>query len=211
MSHTLELKNISKVIDGQTVVQPFHARLDGGNVYGFVGENGSGKTMLFRLIGQLISPTTGEILYDGLPVGKKNRPNIGLIIEHASLFPDMTGFENLEYLAGFRKKISKQEICGAIRRVGLDPADKRVFRKYSLGMKQRLLLAQAVMEKPDYLILDEAGNGLDQEGQILLHEIIREEAKRGAVVMIASHIASDISNLCDKVFYVAHGNVEEEK
>lgn len=209
MNHFLELKNVSKTIDGRVIIKPFHAVLEGGKVYGFVGENGSGKTMLFRLMGQLVPPTTGELLYDGFRVGKKNQPNIGVIIEHASLFPDMTGFENLEYLAGFRKRITKHEICEAIKRVGLDPADKRVFRKYSLGMKQRLLLAQAIMEKPDYLILDEAGNGLDKDGQVLLHDIIREEAERGAVVIIASHISWDISTLCDSVFYVDQGEIKE--
>lgn len=148
-------------------------------------------------------------MFDG-----KNRvdadPNIGIMIENASLYPELSGRENLRLLASIRKRATNEEIDQAIRRVGLEPEDKRTFRKYSLGMKQRLMLAQAIMEQPDVLLLDEPTNAIDRKGVELVHQIMSEEAQRGAIVLLASHVDYDIRALCSRVFLIEKGRLQME-
>lgn len=208
MLRKIELQNIEKTIKGAAVLQKVSFSMEAGRVYGLTGDNGSGKTMLMRAICGLILPDSGKILFDG-KTRKEVDPAIGAMIENTSLFPDLTGMENLRLLAKIRRQVGIDEIKNAISRVGLDPADKRTFRKYSLGMKQRLLLAQAIMEKPDLLLLDEPTNAIDQEGVKTVHTIMQEEASRGAIVLLASHISVDISKLCTQVFQMEHGVLRE--
>lgn len=207
--HYLELQNVSKKIKNKIIIHDTNIKLENRKIWGFVGANGSGKTMLFRMISNLVHPSKGQILYDGLPYGKTNMPSIGIIIENASLFPDLTAFENLKYLASIRNVISSEEIISSLKKVGLNPEHTLAFKKYSLGMKQRLLLAQAIMEKPDILILDEPTNGIDPEGRELFIQIIKEQASRGAIVLISSHLKSDIEQLCDHVFNVHNGTITD--
>ena len=162
--------------------------------------------MLFRILSGLVKPTEGEVLYNGEPL-QKAEPNIGLVMDDVSMYPELTGRKNLELLAEIRHKIGKTQIDSALQRVGLDPEDKRIFRKYSLGMKHRLLLAQAIMEQPDFLFLDEPTNAVDVDGVQVFYKIIREEAKRGVVVMVSSHINSDIRELADQVYQMDHGKL----
>ena len=147
MIQEVKLENITKQIGTTTILENICLTMKCGQIYGITGENGSGKTMLMRVIAGLVSPSSGQLLFDG-----KNRvdadPNIGIMIENASLYPELSGRENLRLLASIRKRATNEEIDQAIRRVGLEPEDKRTFRKYSLGMKQRLMLAQAIMEQP---------------------------------------------------------------
>ena len=208
MEHRLEADHVSKVIRKKALLKDVSLSLQGGKIYGFVGENGSGKTMLFRTLSGLIKPTEGTVRLDGMDIHKgQGKANIGVIIENSAMWPDMTGLENLLYLSQLRHKISKEEVRAQMERVGLDPANKLSVRKYSLGMKQRLIVAQAVMEQPDFLFLDEPTNAIDKEGVVLIRRIIEEEAARGAVVLMASHVSQDISDLCAETFQMEEGRL----
>ena len=209
MIQEVKLENITKQIGTTTILENICLTMKCGQIYGITGENGSGKTMLMRVIAGLVSLSSGQLLFDG-----KNRvdadPNIGIMIENASLNPELSGRENLRLLASIRKRATNEEIDQAIRRVGLEPEDKRTFRKYSLGMKQRLMLAQAIMEQPEVLLLDEPTNAIDRKGVELVHQIMNEEAQRGAVVLLASHVDYDIRSLCSRVFLIEKGQLQME-
>ena len=209
----LVLTDVCKEIRKKTILSHISLELTSGNVYAFVGENGSGKTMLFRAISGLMDLTSGTVTLDGKELHKDFEvlPNLGLTIENAGLYPELTGMENLRLLAKLNKKIGDEEIRKAIERVGLDPKDRRSFRKYSLGMKQRIVVAQAIMEKPDILLLDEPTNALDEDGVDLVRKIILEEKERGALVLIADHNPEDVRLLADKVFRISRGVVTEGK
>lgn len=207
----LVVNNVSKQIRNRTILSNINLHLTSGMIYGFVGPNGSGKTMLFRAISGLMKPSSGEVWLDGKLLHRDMRvlPNLGIVIENAGLYPELSGFNNLKLLAKLNGKIDDNDIRETIKKVGLDPNDRRPFRKYSLGMKQRIVLAQAIMEKPDILMLDEPTNALDEDGIRDIRNIILEEKSRGALVLIASHNKEDIELLVDKVFMVKNGFVSE--
>ena len=207
----LELIDVSKRIKGNSILSEVNLRLSSGKIYGFVGANGSGKTMLFRAISGLMQITAGEIIYNGKVLHKDMKviPNMGILIENAGLYPELTGLENLQLLAKLNNKIGINEIKEAIKKVGLDPEDKRTFRKYSLGMKQRLIFAQAIMEQPDVLLLDEPTNALDEDAVTMIRQIIQEEKARGALILIASHNKEDIDILSDEIYSVKAGKVKK--
>lgn len=209
----LKLEKVSKKIKKKDILVSVNAEFDSGMVYGIVGRNGSGKTMLFRAVSGLMDIDSGRILLDEKELGKDVDilPSVGMILENAGLYPDLTGFENLKYLSKLKNRIGDKEIIEAIKRVGLESEDKRTFRKYSLGMKQRLVIAQAIMEKPDVLLLDEPTNALDEEGVELLRNIVIQEKQRGAIILLASHSKEDIELLADKVYYMQAGKISEEK
>ena len=209
--NTIELENVSKTLRNNEVLKDITLHFESGKIYGFVGRNGSGKTMLFRIIAGLIKPTSGYVRYNSKVLGTELDiiPRLGLVIENVGLYPEFTGLRNLKMLANINCLIGEQEIKEAIIRVGLDPNDNRTVRKYSLGMKQRIVLAQAVMEHPDVLILDEPTNALDEDGVEQIRELIREEKERGALVLIASHNKEDISSLCDKIYSMKAGACTE--
>ena len=204
----VEISHISKTLRGAKVLDDVSLTLEGGNIYGLVGENGSGKTMLMRTVCGLVRPDRGTVTFDGQD-RKTAKPVLGVMIENTALYPDLTGMENLGLFASILRIADKNAQAEAIERVGLDPKDRRTYRKYSLGMKQRLLLAQAIMEKPQVLLLDEPTNAIDAEGVALTHEIMRQEADRGAVVLLASHIGADIHDLCCKVYRMDRGRLED--
>lgn len=204
----VEISHISKTLRGAKVLDDVSLTLEGGNIYGLVGENGSGKTMLMRTVCGLVRPDRGSVTFDGQD-RKTAKPVLGVMIENTALYPDLTGMENLGLFASILRIADKNAQAEAMERVGLDPKDRRTYRKYSLGMKQRLLLAQAVMEKPQVLLLDEPTNAIDAEGVALTHEIMRQEADRGAVVLLASHISADIHDLCCRVYRMDRGRLED--
>ncbi len=206
------VENLGKKIKDKVILDDINLILESGNVYGFVGRNGSGKTMLFRAISGLIKPNEGKVECDGKVLHKDIDviPRMGIILENAGLYPEFTGKKNLEILAKINRKATNDDIISSIKRVGLDPDDKRTFRKYSLGMKQRITIAQAIMEKPDIIMLDEPTNALDESGVNRIRQIIMEEKERGAIILLASHNKEDIKLLSDKVYYMEDGRIIRE-
>lgn len=208
----LTAEHISKTIRGREILRDVSLELHSGQVYGFVGRNGSGKTMLFRALSGLMGLNSGTVRW-GDQVLKRDfavLPNLGIVLENVGLYPNLTGLENLRYLANIQKKCTQADLRGVLERVGLDPDDKRTYGKYSLGMKQRLAIAQAIMEKPDVLMLDEPTNALDSEAVAQVREIITQEKERGALVLLASHNYEDICLLSDQVYRLASGRLREE-
>ncbi len=206
------LDSVTKTFGVNTVIDSVSLTLNSGTVYGFQGINGSGKTMLMRLVAGLIYPTSGTVSVNGaIMKGQNNFPeNMGLLIENPSFISGYTGLENLKLLAGIRRKISPLEIEHALERVGLDPRDPRKYRKYSLGMKQRLGIACAIMEHPDLLILDEPVNALDEDGIGLLKQIVKEEKERGALVLLSCHDYESLSSMSDVIFRLIAGKIVKE-
>ena len=205
--------DVTKIIKGKTILSNINLSLSSGNIYGFVGSNGSGKTMLFRALSGLISITSGEITLDTKTLKKDFMvlPNLGILLENISLYSNLTGYENLRYLAQFNQKASNEDIELALRQVGLDPYDKRKYGKYSLGMKQRLAIAQALMEKPDILMLDEPTNALDQDSIENVRKLIKQEKERGVLILLASHNKDDIQLLADYIDTIDNGAIVDER
>ena len=180
-----------------------------GKIHGIVGNNGSGKTVLMKCICGFLHPTSGKILVNQKEVGKDMDfpDSLGAMIETPGFLPNLTGIKNLELLASLRGKIGKEEIIQSLRRVGLDPALKKGVGKYSLGMRQRLGIAQAIMENPDLLILDEPFNGLDKDGVAQMRQLILSLRSEGKTILLASHSQLDIQLLCDTVCEMDAGNL----
>ena len=202
-------ENITKIIKKKKILSNISLNLCGGNIYGFVGRNGSGKTMLFRALSGLMSLNSGYVTLDGKVLKREFSvlPSLGIVLENASLYTNLTGIQNLTYLANLNGRIGLEEIKQAICRVGLDRSDKRTYGKYSLGMKQRLAIAQAVMERPDIIMLDEPTNALDEDGVEEIRKLIVTEKERGALILIASHNIEDIKILSDYTFRMENGCV----
>ena len=203
------VKSATKYIKKALILDDVNIQLTGGKIYGLKGPNGSGKTMLMRLLCGLIRPTSGEVWIDGKKLGKDMDfpESVGLLIENPAFLPNYTGYENLELLAQIRGKIGAEEICQSLLEVGLEPDDPRKYRKYSLGMKQRLGIAAAIMEKPDLLIADEPTNALDDSGVEQICTILRRERERGALVVIACHDSLLLETLSDEIYKIYEGKV----
>ena len=207
----ISIKEVTKWIRKKLILDHVNMTLVSGKIYGLQGPNGSGKTMLLRLIAGLILPTEGEVWIDGKKLGKEMDfpPSMGLMIENPAFLPNFTGLKNLELLAEIKGKAREEEIRQAILDVGLNPDDKRTFSKYSLGMKQRLGIASCLMEKPDLILLDEPTNALDEKGVDEICKIIKREKERGALIVIASHDADVLEGLADEMYSVYEGKVIE--
>ena len=197
----ISVKNLSKDFGQERVLHSVTRDFEKGRIHGIVGNNGSGKTVLMKCICGFLIPTEGEVIVNGKRVGKDVDfpPGLGLIIETPGFLPNMTGVKNLEILASLNKKIGLREIAASIRRVGLDPLMKKPVGKYSLGMRQRLGIAQAIMENPSLLILDEPLNGLDKHGVREMRQLIKGLKEQGKTILLASHNQGDIDELCDTV------------
>lgn len=207
----ISLKNVSKTIKGKKVLNNISAEFESGFIYGLVGRNGSGKTMLLRAMSGLIQIDEGEILLDGEACNsRKNKTmDLGIMIENMGLYPELNAYDNLSYLTGLNKKVSKETINKYIEMVGLDSKDKRPFRKYSLGMKQRLVFAQAIYENPSILLLDEPTNSLDENGVNTIRNIIMELKSKDRIIIITSHNKEDINILTDKIYTISDGRLEK--
>lgn len=197
----ISVKNLSKDFGQERVLKSVTRDFEKGRIHGIVGNNGSGKTVLMKCICGFLIPDAGSITVNGERVGVDvDFPrDMGLIIETPGFLPNMTGVKNLEILASLNKKIGLEEIAAAIRRVGLDPLMKKPVGKYSLGMRQRLGIAQAIMENPSLLILDEPLNGLDKHGVREMRQLIKGLKEQGKTILLASHNQGDIDELCDTV------------
>lgn len=208
----ITLDKAAKTIHGAQVLKSVSLELVSGRVYGLMGPNGSGKTMLMRLACGLILPSSGSVEIDGKRLGRDMDfpESVGLLIESPAFLPSYTGYKNLELLASIKGRVSAEDLRNAIRDVGLEPADKRKYRKYSLGMKQRLGLAAAIMEKPDLLILDEPTNALDREGVKLVPELVKREKKRGALVLLTCHDSALLREMSDTIVLIEEGRAVEE-
>jgi ABC-2 type transport system ATP-binding protein len=202
MAVVLQVRNLSKTFKKEKVFNNINLDIEEAKIYGFVGHNGSGKSVFFKILCGILLPDQGEIKIFGNILGKDiDFPTeVGAVIETPGFLSDYSGFKNLKYLASIRNKISDKEIIEAIQSVGLDPNSKKSVKKYSLGMKQRLGIAQAIMEKPKILILDEPMNGLDKTGVKQIRELLLSLKRQGTTILLASHISEDIHILCDKVY-----------
>ncbi|MDE7424032.1 MAG: ATP-binding cassette domain-containing protein [Lachnospiraceae bacterium] len=203
----LTITHVSKKIQDSTVLNDVNMTLEGGTVYGLLGKNGSGKTMLMRAICGLISPTNGTIEIDGMMIGKDISfpKNMGMLLETPVFLPERTGYENLRLLASIRREITSSDIKRVLEQVGLNAKDKRKVRKYSLGMRQRLGIACAIMEKPSLLLLDEPFNGLDESGCQLVQQIICEQREKGCLILLACHDREELETLSDCIYRVENG------
>ena len=212
MSEYIEVTGVRKKIRNMLLIDSVSLTIAKGRTVGFVGNNGSGKTLLLKLISGLYRVTDGIIIVDGKILGRDvDFPdNMGVIIETPGFISNMSGYKNLRMLARIKNKITDQDIREAIRFVGLDPDDKKPVGKYSLGMRQRLGLAQAIMEKPDILVLDEPFNGLDRDGCEEMRKYLLELKSQGKTILIASHLDKDIELLCDDVYEMDQGRIVAE-
>lgn len=198
----IHVTHVSKEIKGTIFLNDINLHIQSGQVIGIVGKNGSGKTMLLKLLAGLLEPTQGEV--------EIISEHIGVVIENASMYPDFTGFENLKYLAKIRNRIKDQKIVETMEKLGLDPNDKRKVKNYSLGMRQKLALAQAFMEEPDVLLLDEPTNALDEETVNKMYCLAEQAKNRNTIIVLVSHNSEDIQKLCDITYHMTEGKLKKD-
>ena len=201
MKEVIKVEHVSMVFGEETVLKDVSFEFEEGKIYGIIGNNGSGKTVLMKCICGFLVPTRGKIFVNYKQVGKEiDFPeDMGIIIETPGFLPNLTGFKNLELLASIQNKIGEDVIRETLEKVGLDYKSKKPVAKYSLGMRQRLGIAQAIMEDPSILILDEPFNGLDKKGVAHIHKLILELKNRNKTIILSSHSQNDIDVLCDVV------------
>ena len=209
MSTRMQLINVHKDIKKKRIINTVNLTLHSGQIYGFKGVNGSGKTMLMRLMAGLIRPTSGEIIINGEKLGKDIGfpESMGILIENPAFLEQYSGFQNLKMLASIKGLIDHDRIRETIHMVGLDPDDKKKYRKYSLGMKQRLGIAAVIMEKPDIILLDEPTNALDSDGIEMVKQILQKEKKREALIVISCHDFEILKELSDEIYLIENGTI----
>ena len=206
----LKIEHACKVIRKALILDDVTLTLQGGKIYGLQGPNGSGKTMLMRLMAGLIRPTSGQVWIDGRQLGRDMDfpPSMGLLLENPAFLPNHTGLKNLELLAAIQNRAAGEGIRQTLQDVGLDPDDRRKYRKYSLGMKQRLGVAAAIMEQPELILVDEPTNALDDRGVEQICALLRRERDRGALLVLSCHDASILEALSDEIYHIYEGRVE---
>lgn len=204
---TIKVEGAIKIYGEQTVLNNVSLEMKSGVIYGFVGQNGSGKTVLFKCICGFTKLTKGKITVLGKVIGEDidMAENVGVIIENPGFLANYNAFKNLKFLAALKGKITDDQIRATIRLVGLDPDSKKKVGKFSLGMRQRLGIAQAIMENPEILILDEPFNGMDKNGTKEIRELLLKMKSEGKTILLASHSAEDIEILCDEVYEMEMG------
>jgi len=209
----IKVNNLSLTLGKTEILKKINIAFEERKIHGLIGRNGSGKTMLMKCVCGFVKPTSGEIIVSEKVIGKDvDFPkDTGIIIETPGFIPYYSGYKNLRLLAGLNNKIGKEEICKTMKQVGLAPELKRHVKKYSLGMRQRLGLAQAIMENPDLLILDEPFNGLDKDGVADMRKYLLELKEQGKTILIASHSSEDIEILCDTVHEMDKGVISKIK
>ena len=208
----IQLQNVTKRIKENTVLDNVSYTFKSGFVYGLYGQNGSGKTMLLRAISGLINLDSGSIFIDGEKLHDKIEfpPETGIVIENMELLPECSAKRNLQMLAKIKNIADEKDISFSLERVGLDPDSDKKVKKFSLGMKQRLNIAQAIFENQKIILLDEPTNSLDEDAVQLIYKIIREEKSRGATIIVATHHKEDLKEVCDVILKIAEGKIVEE-
>lgn len=207
----LEVEEINKKIGVDDVLCEISLSMEKGKIYGLQGKNGCGKSMLMRVICGLVLPTSGRIMIDGGELGKELSfpESIGVFIEKPGFLDAYSGFQNLSMLASIKKKIGGREIKQTLKRVGLEDVMHKKYKKYSLGMKQKLGIAAVIMEQPDIVILDEPANALDEKSEQRLWQIVKEEKERGALVIISCHTSEVLEEISDEIFKMDQGQITE--
>ena len=208
----IQLQNVTKRIKENTVLDNVSYTFKSGFVYGLYGQNGSGKTMLLRAISGLINLDSGSIFIDGEKLHDKIEfpPETGIVIENMELLPECSAKRNIQMLAKIKNIADEKDIIFSLERVGLDPDSDKKVKKFSLGMKQRLNISQAIFENQKIILLDEPTNALDEEAVQLIYKIIREEKSRGATIIVATHHKEDLKEVCDVILKIAEGKIVEE-
>ena len=212
MKMILEIKNYSKNIKDKKILDNINLTLESGKIYGFYGRNGSGKTMLFRAISTLVYPSSGDILINKKSIiyDDYDLSNIGLLLEDPGFYSHLNGFDNLSILYEINNKKNPEHIRLVLKKVGLDKFEKEKYKEYSLGMKQKLRIAQAFMENQQLVILDEPTNGLDEKSIENIRKIILSLKKEDKLVLLASHNKDDLKLLCDKIYKLDNGKIVGE-
>lgn len=212
MSEIVKVENVTKYFKQEKVLDDVNMNLETGHIYGIVGKNGAGKTVLFKIIAGFIKPSSGKVTVAGKIIGvDRDFPDsLGLIIETPGFLSQYNAYQNLLYLANINNKISKEDVKESIRMVGLDPGSNKKVGKFSLGMRQRLGIAQAIMENPNMIILDEPMNGLDKKGIEDVKELLLKLKGDGKTILMASHYAEDME-ICDEVFQMEDGKLGDMK
>ena len=209
------IKNVSKSFDGVEVLHDVNLDLEEGHIYGFIGRNGSGKSVLFKIICGLYYPTTGSVIVDGIDIHKNDIfPNdMRVLIEKPNFLPNLTGLDNLKLLASIQNRITEEDIILILDKLNLKKDMNKLYHKYSLGMKQKLAVAQVLMENPKMMIFDEPFNGIEEKTVEVIKKILLEENKEGKIILIASHIKEDIEELADAdtIYFVDNGSVNNYK
>lgn len=206
----IEVCEISKKFKNNYVLKNVSMVFEDGYIYGFSGRNGSGKSVLLKIICGIYAPTIGTVLFDGKNYNRHNMfvPNLRALIEKPSFFPDLTGMENLRLLAQIQNKITDKEILDALDIVNLLPEKDKKFSEYSLGMKQKLGIAQVIMENPKIMILDEPFNGVEEESVVKISNYLLTQKEEGKIIIISTHIKEDLEKISDKIYYFDNGSVK---
>ena len=209
MGNIIQVDNVSLTIGNDEILSDININFESGKIHGIVGRNGSGKTMLIKCICGFVKPTKGSVIFNNKIIGKQiDFPeDVGIIIETPGFVPYYSGYRNLKVLSDINKKIKKEEILSVLKLVGLEKSANKQVKKYSLGMRQRLGIAQAIMENPSVLILDEPMNGLDAEGVEEFRNIFIDQKNKGKTILLVSHNKEDIEILCDDLVKMEHGKI----
>lgn len=205
----IEIIKLTKVLKKNTIIDNINMELTSGHIYGLNGRNGAGKSVLLKIICGLYKASSGSVLFDGKCYNRNNLyiPNIRALIEKPNFFPELTGYENLLLLAKIQNKIKKEDIERTLKSVNLYEEKDKKYSEYSLGMKQKLGIAQVLMENPDIIILDEPFNGIEIESVKKISEILKQEKEKGKLIIISTHIKEDLENLSDKIYYLDNGKI----
>lgn len=206
----IEVKNVSKSFSKIDILKNLNLTFESGKIYGLIGRNGTGKSVFLKMICGFYEPTTGEILFDGVNVIKEKGfpPSTRALIEKPNFIPDLTGYENLKLLASIQNTIDEYKIIETLKKVNLYSEKDKKFSKYSLGMKQKLGIAQVLMEDPKIMILDEPFNGVEERTANELRKVLEEERKKDKIIILASHIKEDIENLANEIYLFDDGNIK---
>lgn len=205
----IEIRNVTKIYDENTILDDISLKFEEGKIYGIVGKNGSGKSVLLKILCGFIKPDKGEILFDDKDINKKQifPPETGAMFENSGFIPNISGFENLKLLAAINNKISEEEIIKNIDIINLKEEMNKKYYKYSLGMKKKLGICQAIMENQKYIILDEPFNGIDDESLRKIKLQLKKIKENKKIIIISTHIKEDIKNLCDEVYKINNGKI----